>query len=146
MDWRTSAPKVRIPTENTYSLEAMIILNTYRTLIQKEPEALLCLVGLSHILPGRRGVKTGSRPRAAHEVPLLTVTANRVIETEDSAVAIDSSRVPFTIERSPLDFSNENPSQQSTGPEDQEAAERIGILKALYPKLPEPKDRIVDFP
>nr|GFD33887.1 hypothetical protein [Tanacetum cinerariifolium] len=30
--------------------------------------------------------------------------------------------VPSTIERSPLDFTNENPSQQSTGPEDQEAA------------------------
>nr|GEU33888.1 hypothetical protein [Tanacetum cinerariifolium] len=31
-----------------------------------------------------------------------------------------SSGVPSTIERSPLDFANENPSQQSTGPEDQE--------------------------
>nr|GEU33199.1 hypothetical protein [Tanacetum cinerariifolium] len=30
--------------------------------------------------------------------------------------------VPSTIERSPLDFVNENPSQQSTGPEDQETA------------------------
>nr|GEZ75248.1 hypothetical protein [Tanacetum cinerariifolium] len=67
-------------------------------------------------------VKTGSRPRAAHEVPLLTVTANRVIEIEDPAAATNSSGVPSTIERSPLDFANENPSQQSTGPEDQEAA------------------------
>nr|GEU38736.1 hypothetical protein [Tanacetum cinerariifolium] len=67
-------------------------------------------------------VKTGTRPRAAHEVPLLTVTANRVIEIEDSTAATDSSGVPSTIERSPLDFSNENPLQQSTGPEDQEAA------------------------
>nr|GEV87555.1 hypothetical protein [Tanacetum cinerariifolium] len=88
------------------------------------------------ILPGRRDidlfnlirapnptkVKTGSRPRVAHEVPMLTVTANRVIEIEDSAAAADSSGVPSTIERSPLDFANENPSQQSTGPEDQEAA------------------------
>nr|GEZ87552.1 hypothetical protein [Tanacetum cinerariifolium] len=36
--------------------------------------------------------------------------------------ATDSSGVPSTIERSPLDFTNENHSQQSTGPEDQEAA------------------------
>nr|GEW10876.1 hypothetical protein [Tanacetum cinerariifolium] len=60
-------------------------------------------------------VKTGTRPRAAHEVPLLTVTASRVIEIEDPAVATDSFGVPATIERSPLDFANENPSQQSTG-------------------------------
>nr|GEV36235.1 hypothetical protein [Tanacetum cinerariifolium] len=57
------------------------------------------------ILPGRRDmdlfsliralnptkVKTGSRPRAAHEVPLLTVTANRVIEMEDPTATTDSS-------------------------------------------------------
>nr|GEY27268.1 hypothetical protein [Tanacetum cinerariifolium] len=36
-------------------------------------------------------VKIGSRPRAAHEVPLLTVTANRVIEMEDPTAATDSS-------------------------------------------------------
>nr|GEX00863.1 hypothetical protein [Tanacetum cinerariifolium] len=72
--------------------------------------------------PNPTKVKTGSRPRAAHEVPLLTVTANRVIEIEDPATTTDSSWVPSTIERSPLDFANENPSQQSIGPEDQEAA------------------------
>nr|GEW63022.1 hypothetical protein [Tanacetum cinerariifolium] len=91
------------------------------------------------ILPGRRDmdlfnlirapnptkVKTGSLPRVGHEVPLLTVTANRVIEIEDLVVATDSSGVPFTIERSLLDFANENPSQQSTGPKNQEAAKRV---------------------
>nr|GEV42305.1 hypothetical protein [Tanacetum cinerariifolium] len=135
-----------MPAENTYSPEAVMILNTHRTPIQKQPEALLCLVGLSHRYylgdevyptflhdddrdlfnliraPNPTKVKTGSRPRAAHEVPLLTVTANRVIEMEDLAATTDSSGVPSTIERSPLDFANENPSQQSTGPEDQEAA------------------------
>nr|GEY51030.1 hypothetical protein [Tanacetum cinerariifolium] len=88
------------------------------------------------ILPGRRDmdlfslirapnptkVKTGTRPCAAHKVPLLTVTANQVIEMKDLAAATDSSGVPSTLEMSPLDFANENPSQQSTGPEDQEAA------------------------
>nr|GFA92629.1 hypothetical protein [Tanacetum cinerariifolium] len=34
---------------------------------------------------------------------------------EDPAAETDSSGVPSTIERSPLDFANENPSQQSTG-------------------------------
>nr|GEY70427.1 hypothetical protein [Tanacetum cinerariifolium] len=88
------------------------------------------------ILPGRRDmdlislirapnpttVKIGSHPHAAHEVSLLIVIANRVIEMEDPAAATDSSGVPSTIERSLLDFANENPSQQSTGSEDQEAA------------------------
>nr|GEW17541.1 hypothetical protein [Tanacetum cinerariifolium] len=60
-------------------------------------------------------VKTGTRPCAAHKVPLFTVTASRVIEMEDPAIATDSFGVPSIIERSPLDFSNENPSQQSTG-------------------------------
>nr|GEU58710.1 hypothetical protein [Tanacetum cinerariifolium] len=86
------------------------------------PEALLCFVGLSRRYYLRDEVKTGSRPRVAHEVSLLTVTTNRVIEMKDPATATDSSWVPSTIERSPLDFTNENPSQQSTGPEDQEAA------------------------
>nr|GEW75303.1 putative reverse transcriptase domain-containing protein [Tanacetum cinerariifolium] len=58
------------------------------------------------ILPGRRDmdlfslihapnptkVKTGTRPRAAYEVPLLTVTASRVIQIEDPAAGTDSSR------------------------------------------------------
>nr|GEU71059.1 hypothetical protein [Tanacetum cinerariifolium] len=148
VDWRKSAPKDGMPAENTNSPEAVIILNTHRTPIQKQPEALLCLVGLSRRYylgdevyltflhndyrdialfnliraPNPTKVKTGSCPRAAHKVPLLTVTANRVIEMEELAAATDSLGVPSTIERSPLDFANENPSQQSTGPEDQEAA------------------------
>nr|GEV30127.1 hypothetical protein [Tanacetum cinerariifolium] len=57
--------------------------------------------------PNPTKVKTRSRPRAAHEVPLLTMTANRVIEIEDPAAATDSSGVPSTIKRSTLDFANE---------------------------------------
>nr|GEZ39195.1 hypothetical protein [Tanacetum cinerariifolium] len=51
-------------------------------------------------------VKTRSRPRAPHEVPLLTLTAPRVIEMDEPA-ATDSSGVSSTIERSPLDFAHE---------------------------------------
>nr|GEY24732.1 hypothetical protein [Tanacetum cinerariifolium] len=57
--------------------------------------------------PNPTKVKTRSRPRVAHKVPLLTVTANRVIEMEDPAAATDSSGVPSIIERSPLDFATE---------------------------------------
>nr|GEX24401.1 hypothetical protein [Tanacetum cinerariifolium] len=109
VDWRTSALKDGMPAENT--VEPQI-------LPRRRDMDLYNLIRA----PNPTKVKTGSRLRAAHEVPLLTVTANWVIEMEDPAAATDSSRVPCTIERSPLDFANENPLQQSTGPEDQEAA------------------------
>nr|GEX00652.1 hypothetical protein [Tanacetum cinerariifolium] len=40
--------------------------------------------------PNPTKVKTGSRPRAPHEVPLLTLTATRVIEMDEPAAATDS--------------------------------------------------------
>ncbi|GJS71172.1 hypothetical protein Tco_0704013, partial [Tanacetum coccineum] len=58
--------------------------------------------------------KTGTRPRAAHEVPLLTTTANHVIDLEDPTLASGSSRTPSTVERSPLDFDNEDPAPSLT--------------------------------
>nr|GFB64785.1 hypothetical protein [Tanacetum cinerariifolium] len=62
---------------------------------------------------GKISVKTRSRPRATHEVPLLTMTTTWVVEVEDPVAATDSSGVPSKIEMSPLDFANE------VGPEDQ---------------------------
>nr|GEX42799.1 hypothetical protein [Tanacetum cinerariifolium] len=56
--------------------------------------------------PNPTKVKVGSRPRAPHEVPLLTLTAPRVIEIDEPA-ATDSSGVSSTIKRSPLDFAHE---------------------------------------
>nr|GEX20212.1 hypothetical protein [Tanacetum cinerariifolium] len=46
-------------------------------------------------------------PAHPHEVPLLTLTTTRVIEMDDPAASTDSSGVPSTIERSPLDFAHE---------------------------------------
>ncbi|GKA13648.1 hypothetical protein Tco_0693294 [Tanacetum coccineum] len=149
VDWRESAPKDEKPAEGSYSVEDVVRLDTRRTPIQKQPETLLCLVGLSRryylgddvyptflyddglemdlfnliSAPNPAKVKTSTRPRAAHEVPLLTVTANRVIDMGDPDAATESFGTPSTIERSPLDFSNENPSQQineGDGTEDQE--------------------------
>nr|GFC84313.1 hypothetical protein [Tanacetum cinerariifolium] len=53
-------------------------------------------------------VKTGSRLRAPHELPLLTLIAPRVIEMDEPSATTDSSGVPSTIERSPLDFAHES--------------------------------------
>nr|GEX06266.1 hypothetical protein [Tanacetum cinerariifolium] len=57
--------------------------------------------------PNPTKVKTESHPRAPHELPLLTLTAPRVIEMDEPAAATDSSGVPSAIERSPLDFADE---------------------------------------
>nr|GEW92725.1 hypothetical protein [Tanacetum cinerariifolium] len=59
--------------------------------------------------PKNRQVKTETRPRAAHKVPLLTATANRVIDIEDMTGASGSLGTPSTVDKSPLDFSNEDP-------------------------------------
>nr|GFA82234.1 hypothetical protein [Tanacetum cinerariifolium] len=57
--------------------------------------------------PNPTKVKTGSSPRAPHELPLLTLNASRVIEMDEPAATTDSSGVPSAIERSPLDFAYE---------------------------------------
>ncbi|GJS66380.1 gypsy type transposase [Tanacetum coccineum] len=59
-------------------------------------------------------VKTGTQPRAAYEVPLLTATVSRVIGMDDKTVTSGSSGTPSTIEKSPLDFDNENPTPLTT--------------------------------
>nr|GEW20935.1 transposase (putative), gypsy type [Tanacetum cinerariifolium] len=59
-------------------------------------------------------VKTGLRPHAAHEVPLLTATTSQVIDMEDPDVATESSGTPSAIEKSTLDFDYENPSPLMT--------------------------------
>nr|GEX87065.1 transposase (putative), gypsy type [Tanacetum cinerariifolium] len=157
VDWRTNASKDGMPTESTYSIEAVRALDTHRTPIQKQPEMLLCLVGISrryylgdevyHTFlhdddrdmdlfnliraPNPTKVKTGSRPRAPHEVPLLTLTATRVIEMDDPAAATDSSGVPSTIERSPLDFAHEaGASDQGTVAPDMPPSEDVPATDA----------------
>nr|GEV89350.1 hypothetical protein [Tanacetum cinerariifolium] len=133
VDWQTNTSKDRLPTESTYSIEAVRALDTHRTPIQKQPKMLLCLVGISrryylgdevypmflcdddrdmdlfnliHAPKSYEGEdwKPSTRP---HKVPLLTLTATRVIEMDDPAAATDSSGVPSIIERSPLDFAYE---------------------------------------
>nr|GEU67601.1 ribonuclease H-like domain-containing protein [Tanacetum cinerariifolium] len=135
-----------MPTSGTYSVEAVRVLDTHRTPIQKQPEALLCLVGISRRYylgddvyptfhydddrvemdlfsliraPNPTKVKTESRPRVPHELPLLTLTASRVIEKDEPAMATDSSGVPSAIEKSPLDFADEAEAsgQETAAPE-----------------------------
>ncbi|GJV70843.1 hypothetical protein Tco_1490838 [Tanacetum coccineum] len=125
VDWRASAPKDGMPSANSYSAADVTVFDTRRTPIQKQPEALLCLVGMSQryflgddvyptflydddrdmdlfnliSAPNPAKVKTWSRPRAAHEVSLLTITANRVIDMEDPVATATSSETPSVMEK-----------------------------------------------
>nr|GEW58576.1 transposase (putative), gypsy type [Tanacetum cinerariifolium] len=157
VDWRTNAPKDGMPAESTYSIEAVRALDTHRTPIQKQPKMLLCVVGISRRyylgdevyptflydddrdmdlfnlirVPNPTKVKTGSRPRAPHEVPLLTLTANRVIEMDDPATVTDSLGVSSTIERFPLDFSHEaGASDQGTAAPEMSPSEDVPATDA----------------
>ncbi|GJU88093.1 hypothetical protein Tco_1300516 [Tanacetum coccineum] len=97
VDWRINAPKDGMPAASSYSAADVTVLDTHHM-------DLFNLISA----PNPTKVKTGTRPRAAHEVPLLTVTASRVIDMEDAAVVSESSGTPSTIEKSPH-FDNENP-------------------------------------
>ncbi|GJU03514.1 hypothetical protein Tco_1113852 [Tanacetum coccineum] len=75
--------------------------------------------------PNPSKVKTRTRPRVAHEVPLLTVTANRVIDIENPVATETSSETPSVMEKSPLDFPSEDPPPMITNKgetEDQDPA------------------------
>ncbi|GJS38675.1 hypothetical protein Tco_0563718 [Tanacetum coccineum] len=169
VDWRTSAPKDEMPTVDSYLAGNVTMLNTRCTPIQTQPEALLCLVGLSrnYLLgddeyptflyddgqemdlfnlisaPNPFKVKTRIRPCAAHEVPLLTVTANRVIEMKDPRVASGSSGTPLTVERSPMDFDNENPVLSVTEGTGAEEEAQDGLAHEEPPKETTTTTRVV---
>ncbi|GKB72924.1 hypothetical protein Tco_0934336 [Tanacetum coccineum] len=135
VDFPEGTPKDEMPSADSYSALDVATLNTCRTPFQKQPKLLLCLVGLSRryflgddvyptflndddremdlfnliSAPNPAKVKTETHPRAAHEVPLLTATASRVIEMEDPVATSTSSETPSVMEKSSLDFSSENP-------------------------------------
>nr|GEX69318.1 hypothetical protein [Tanacetum cinerariifolium] len=119
VDWRTNASKDGMPANGTYSIEAVRALDTHRTLIQKQSEMLLCMVGISRryylgddvyptfhydddefdSCPKSDKGKDWEPPQCPHEVPLLTLTSARDIEMDEPAAATDSSGVPSAIEK-----------------------------------------------
>nr|GEW38091.1 hypothetical protein [Tanacetum cinerariifolium] len=97
-DWRTSALKDQMPPVGSYSMADINSLNTRH----------MDLFGLISA-PNPAKVKTRTRPHVTRKVPLLTTIANRVIYMEDMTGTSGSSGTPSTVEKSPLDFSNEDP-------------------------------------
>nr|GEW52126.1 hypothetical protein [Tanacetum cinerariifolium] len=152
VDWRTHASKDGMPVNGTYSVEAVRALDTHRTPIHKQPEMLLCLVGISRryylgdevngpiqfdSCPKSYKGEDWEPPPCPHEVPLLTLTASRVIKMDEPAVATDSSGVPSAIEKSPLVLAHEDgASDQGTAalemppPEDVPATAAPGVGQA----------------
>ncbi|GKA23299.1 hypothetical protein Tco_0709261 [Tanacetum coccineum] len=98
IDWRTNAPKDGMSPADSYSMVDVTTLKTRHM-------DLFNLI--SALNPSK--VRTGTRPHTVHEVLLLTAIANRIVEMEDTVVASRSSGTPAAIEKSPLDFADENP-------------------------------------
>ncbi|GJX30620.1 hypothetical protein Tco_0238699 [Tanacetum coccineum] len=95
--WRTSAPKDGMPSQIPIPRWTYPCVNAKMDLFN--------LISA----PNPAKVKTETRPRATHEVSLLTATATRVIDIEEVTKASESSRIPSPIEKSPLDFADEDP-------------------------------------
>nr|GEY83553.1 hypothetical protein [Tanacetum cinerariifolium] len=93
VDWRSNAPKDGMPAVGTYSVKAVRALDTHRTPIQKQLKMLLCLVGLS------RRYYLGDEVYGSIQLNSRSKSYK--------ATASESSGMPPTIERSPLDFSLE---------------------------------------
>nr|GEV62363.1 transposase (putative), gypsy type [Tanacetum cinerariifolium] len=114
VDWCTNAPKDEMPFADSYSAVAVATLNIRHM-------DLFNLISA----PNPTKVETGTRPRAAHEVPLLTATASRVIDMGDTAVASGSSETHVAIEKSPLYFADEDPTLVITEKGDEATTEAI---------------------
>ncbi|GJY34970.1 hypothetical protein Tco_0420348 [Tanacetum coccineum] len=105
--WRTGAPKDGMPPADSYSALDVTTLNTRRTPIQKQPELLLCLVALSR------------RYFLGDDVDGL-VQFDQCPEScqgEDR----DPTPTPSTVEKSPLDFADEDlplPNTEGVGTEE----------------------------
>nr|GEX90479.1 hypothetical protein [Tanacetum cinerariifolium] len=115
-----SAPKDGMPAENTYSAEVVRILDTHRTHIHKQPEMLLCLVGISRTYYLGDEVYPTFLHNDDRDMDLFSLLrAPNPTKMEGSVVATDSSGVPSIIERSLLDFANEAGAsdQGTTAPE-----------------------------
>ncbi|GKA26159.1 hypothetical protein Tco_0712268 [Tanacetum coccineum] len=92
--WRSSAPRDNKPTTDSYSEADMATLNTHRTSFGQQPEDLLCLVGISRnyfFLEGQ-----------------YPVFLDGSIWSDQEPEPQGEGRTPFAMEKSPLDFADED--------------------------------------
>ncbi|GJY83409.1 hypothetical protein Tco_0496785 [Tanacetum coccineum] len=107
MAWRTGAPKDGMPLADSYSALDRYFLgdDVYPTFLYDDDREMDLFNLISAPNPAK--VRTGTRPRAAYEVPLLTATTNRVIDM-DTIGASGSSGKSSTVEKSSLDFADKD--------------------------------------
>nr|GEV68903.1 hypothetical protein [Tanacetum cinerariifolium]GEX84778.1 hypothetical protein [Tanacetum cinerariifolium] len=130
-DWRTSAPKDEMPSEDTYSPKAVMVLNTHRTLIQKQPEALLCLIGLSQ----RYFMGDDVYHTFLHDDDRDMDLFNLICASNPAKKWKIRPRQQI-LPGYPLDFASQNPSQQSTGGNRTEDQGQ----ETVAPKVPPPEN------
>ncbi|GJZ97318.1 hypothetical protein Tco_0669771, partial [Tanacetum coccineum] len=107
VDWRTSAPKDERPAVDSYSTVDVATLNLHQ----------MDLFNLINA-PNPLKVKTGARPRLSHEVPLLTATASRVINMENTpATSEDETKTQVPDAVAPEVPRAENPVTTEVVPE-----------------------------
>ncbi|GJX90789.1 hypothetical protein Tco_0344115 [Tanacetum coccineum] len=91
-------------------------------------------------------VKTGTRPRLAHEVPLLEHIAGRVIAMDIPAGTSESAGTSSTLAKSLLDFDNEEPPAQMTNEDGTEVpAQEEVVPPGTSAEIP-PTTRVVAEP
>nr|GFD05640.1 transposase (putative), gypsy type [Tanacetum cinerariifolium] len=119
VDWRTNASKDGMPANGTYSMEAVRALDTYRTPIQKQPEMLLCLFGISRRyylgdeVPPPEEVPTTAAPGTDQAVETVAVEPPAVREIRKRGhEGIDANTPPKSLRRDHADF---RPSGSSRG-------------------------------
>ncbi|GKB07376.1 hypothetical protein Tco_0835660 [Tanacetum coccineum] len=138
MDWRINAPKDEMPVEGSYFVEDVAVLNTYRTPIQKQPEPLLCLIGLSRY--GFVQFDPCSEPHQGEDwypSPCCSRGATLNCHCEpcnrNGGTGRGNRVFQDTIyHREIADFANENPSQQITG-DDRTEDQVQGIVVSEVP-------------
>ncbi|GKA18581.1 hypothetical protein Tco_0698496 [Tanacetum coccineum] len=98
VDWRINAPKDEMPVKGL-SQRYFLGDDVYPTFLNDDDQDMDLFNLIS--APNPTKVRTGTRPRAAHEVPLLTATANRVIVMEDATVASGQAQDELSQETPP---------------------------------------------
>ncbi|GJW52502.1 hypothetical protein Tco_0096587 [Tanacetum coccineum] len=112
LEGKVGAPKDGMPPADSYSALDITTLNTRHIPFQKQHELLLCLVGLSR------------RYYLGDDVDGLVQfdQCPKSCQDMDTTGASGSSRTPSTVEKSPLDFADEDlplPNTEGVGTEEQ---------------------------
>ncbi|GJZ14424.1 hypothetical protein Tco_0549654 [Tanacetum coccineum] len=133
VEWRTNAPKDGMPSADSYSAADSYFPgdDVYLTFLYDDDRDMDLFNLIS--APNPTKVKTETRPRASYEVPLLTDTASRVIDMEDTTVVSGSSGTPSALEKLPLDFANGNPHPLITERDGMEDQVQDGLSHEILP-------------